>query len=254
MDLGLTGRRALITGANRGIGRVIAEVLADEGCALALCARNRDSLEAARAELAGKGVSVFADAVDVTDNDAVRRFVAESSDALGGLDIVVSNASPGSLKGDDSWVDSARGDLQAFAILADAAKPGLAASGQGAIVAISSTSALDVEMPSGPTSFGAIKAAVLHHASALARAYASAGIRVNTVSPGPIEVDGGAWGNVRQGRPDVYELVKSKLPLGRYGEPMDVANAVAFLVSARASFITGANLVVDGGMLSRVQH
>ncbi|MFI7195129.1 SDR family NAD(P)-dependent oxidoreductase [Nocardia nova] len=254
MNLGLNGRRALITGASRGIGRVIADALAGEGCALALCARSKESLETSRAELAAKGVTVFADTVDVTDPAAVRRFVTDSAEALGGLDIVVSNASPGSLKGDASWVENARGDLQAFAVLAEAAKPSLAASGQGAIVAISSTSALDIEMPSGPTSFGAIKAAVLHHASALARAYAPDGIRVNTISPGPIEFDGGAWDSVRRARPEMYELVKAKLPLGRYGDPTDVANAVAFVASPRAAFITGANVVVDGGMLSRVQH
>jgi 3-oxoacyl-[acyl-carrier protein] reductase len=254
MDLGLNGRRALITGASRGIGRVIADVLAAEGCSLALCARGEAPLKAARDELEGWGVTVFAESVDVTDPDAVRRFVAAGAEALGGLDVVVSNASPGSLKGDDSWVESARGDLQAFAVLAEAAKPHLVASGQGAVVAISSTSALDVDVPSGPASFGAIKAAVLHHASALARAWAPEGIRVNTVSPGPIEFEGGAWDQVRQGRPEVYEHVLSKLPLGRYGDPVDVANAVAFLASPRASFSTGVNFVVDGGLLSRVQH
>ncbi|MDT2005804.1 SDR family oxidoreductase [Rhodococcus opacus] len=254
MDLGLEGRRALITGGSRGIGRVVAEVLADEGCSLALCARDKDTLTAAREKLESQGATVFAEAVDVTDPDAVRRFVDASAEALGGLDVVVSNASPGNLKGDDSWVESARGDLQAFAVLAEAAKRSLAASGQGAIVAISSTSALDVDMPSGPNSFGAIKAAVLHHASALARAFAREGVRVNTISPGPIEIEGGAWDQVRQDRPEVYELIKSKLPLGRYGDAADVANAVAFLVSPRASFITGANLVLDGGLLSRVQH
>ncbi len=254
MDLELNGRRALVTGASRGIGRVIADVLADEGCALALCARSEAPLFAVRDELRARGVTVFARTVDVTDPAAVRTFVAESGEALGGLDIVVSNASPGSLKGDDSWVESARGDLQAFAVLAEAAKPLLVQSGQGAIVAISSTSALDVDLPSGPSSFGAIKAAVLHHASALARGYAADGVRVNTVSPGPIEFEGGAWGQVRQGRPEVYETVKKKLPLGRYGAPEDVANAVAFLASPKASFSTGVNLVVDGGLLSRVQH
>jgi 3-oxoacyl-[acyl-carrier protein] reductase len=254
MDLGLKGRRALITGATRGIGRAIADALADEGCSLALCARSEDALFGVRDELEQRGVTVCADAVDVTDSDALRAFVAASAEALGGLDIVVSNASPGSLKGDDSWVESARGDLQAFAILAAAAKSHLVESGQGAIVAISSTSALDVEVPSGPASFGAIKAAVLHHASALARAYAPEGVRVNTVSPGPIEFEGGAWDQVRQSRPEVYDLVKAKLLLGRYGDPVDVANAVAFLASPRASFTTGVNFVVDGGLLSRVQH
>lgn len=254
MDLGLKGRRALITGASRGIGRVIADVLSGEGCSLALCARGKEQLCTARDELDARGVTVFAETVDVGDADAVRGFVAASAEALGGLDIVVSNASPGSLKGDDAWVESARGELQAFAILAEAAKSHLVASGQGAIVAISSTSALDVDVPSGPMSFGAIKAAVLHHACALARAFAPDGVRVNTVSPGPIEFEGGAWDQVRQSRPEVYDLVKGKLPLGRYGDPFDVANAVAFLASPRAAFSTGVNLVVDGGLLTRVQH
>lgn len=254
MDLGLGGRRALVTGASRGIGRVIADVLAGEGCALALCARGEGPLLEARDALEARGVTVFAKTVDAADPAALRDFVAASGEALGGLDIVVSNASPGNLKGEDSWVESARGDLQAFAVLAESAKPLLADSGQGAVIAIGSTSALDVDMPSGPASFGALKAAVLHHASALARAYAPAGIRVNTVSPGPIEFAGGAWDEVRQGRPEVYETVRGKLPLGRYGTPVDVANAVAFLASPRSSFTTGANLVVDGGMLSRVQH
>lgn len=253
MDLELNGRRALVTGGSRGIGRTIASVLAEEGCSLALCARTEGPLFQARDELEAKGVTVFADKVDVTDPDAIRRFVAASAEALGGLDVVVSNASAGSLKGDDSWVDSARGDLQAFAILAEAAKPHLLESGQGAVVAISSTSALDVGVPSGPNSFGAIKAAVLHHASALARAWAPEGIRVNTVSPGPIEFEGGAWDQVRRGRPEVYAHVLGELPLGRYGDPVDVANAVAFLASPRASFSTGVNFVVDGGLLSRVQ-
>src|SRR5215218_5301646 len=106
MDLGLTGRRALITGASRGIGRVIAEVLADEGCALAICARSEGPLKEAQNELESRGATVFAKPVDVTDPDALRRFAQGSAEALGGLDVVVSNASPGSLKGDDSWVDS----------------------------------------------------------------------------------------------------------------------------------------------------
>lgn len=254
MDLGLKGRRALITGASRGLGRVTADVLADEGCSLAICARSEEPLKQAQAELEARGVTVFADTVDVSDPAEVRAFVAASADALGGLDVVVSNASPGSLKGDDSWVDSARGDLQAFAVLAESAKPHLVESGQGAVVAISSTSAVAVDVPSGPHSFGAIKAAILHHASALAHAWAPEGVRVNAVSPGPIEFEGGAWDQVRQGRPEVYEHVRGKLPLGRYGAPVDVANAVAFLASPRASYSTGVNFVVDGGLLTRVQH
>jgi 3-oxoacyl-[acyl-carrier protein] reductase len=254
VDLGLTGRRALVTGASRGIGRAIAETLAMEGCSLAICARGKQSLDEVAAGLSARGVKIHAQSVDVANPGAVRDFVANSAEALGGLDIVVSNASPGSLKGDDSWVDSARGDLQAFAVLADAARPWLAASDMGAIVALGSTSAVDVAFPSGPTSFAAIKAAIVQHASALARAYAGDGTRVNTVSPGPILFEGGPWDEVRQTRPEVFEKVTSQVPLGRLGGTADIADVVAFLVSTRAAFCTGLNVVVDGGMLSRVQH
>lgn len=254
MDLGLKGRRAIVTGASRGLGLAIAGTLADEGCSVAICARGKEALDEAAAQLSGKGVTVHAQPVDLTEPDAVRAFVASSAEALGGLDIVVSNASPGSLKGDDAWVESAKGDLQAFAVLAEAARPWLAASDAGAVVALGSTSAFDVAFPSGPTSFAAIKAAVVQHASALARSYASDGIRVNTVSPGPILVEGGAWGNVRDTRPEVFDRVAAQIPLGRLGDPAEVADVVAFLVSARAGFCTGLNFVVDGGMLSRVQH
>lgn len=254
MDLELRGRRALVTGASRGIGRMITETLAREGCSLAICARGEEALQKAAAEVSAFGVTVHAAVVDVTDPDAVRDFVQQSAHALGGLDVVVSNASPGSLKGDDAWITSARGDLQAFAVLAEAARPWLAQSDAGAVVAISSTSALDVAFPSGPTSFAAIKAAVLQHASALAHALAPEGIRVNTVSPGPIDFEGGAWDQVRSARPEVYEQVRGRIPLGRLGTPADVADAVAFLVSDRAAFCTGVNVVVDGGLLTRVQH
>lgn len=254
MNLGLDGRRALITGASRGIGRQIARTLAAEGCSLAICARGADALAGAAAELRERGAKVHAQPVDVGDPGQVRRFVQAAAEALGGLDILVSNASPGSVKGDEAWLTSARGDLQAFAVLAEAGRPHLARSDQAAIVAIGSTSAVDVAFPSGPTSFAAIKAAVLQHAAALARAYAPDGIRVNVVSPGPIEFAGGAWDQVKQGRPEVYRQVLDSVPLARLGDPQDVADAVAFLVSARAKFCTGVNFVVDGGMLSRVQH
>lgn len=254
MDLHLEGRRALVTGASRGIGRAIAEVLAREGCSLAICARGAEGVEKAAAELRALGATVHAEAVDVADPAAVRAFVDAAAAALGGLDVVVSNASPGSVKGDEAWVTSVRGDLQAFAVLAEAATPHLEQSGAGSVIAISSTSALDIDFPSGPTSFAAIKAAVLHHASALSWSLAPRGIRVNTISPGPVEFEGGTWAGVQQSRPEVYEKVRASLPLGRLGRPQDVADAVAFLASPRASFCTGANLVLDGGMLSRVQH
>lgn len=254
MELGLEDRRVLVTGASRGIGRVIAERFAHEGSSLAICSRTLDSLREAEAELRGIGVKVYAEAVDVSDPSALRAFVTASAAAMGGLDVVVSNASPGSVRGDDAWEISARGDVGAFAVLAEAAVPHLEKSDMASIVAISSTSAIDAAFPSGPTAFAAMKAAVLQHAGALAQSLAPKGIRVNTVSPGPILFDGGDWDAVRSSRPEVFDKVLSGLPLGRFGRREDVADAVAFLASARASYCTGVNLVVDGGMLSRIHH
>jgi 3-oxoacyl-[acyl-carrier protein] reductase len=254
VDSGLAGRRALVTGASKGIGRTVARLFAEESCSIAICARGEEGLSKVAAELAGYGVTVHAQPVDVSDPTALRDFVSASAEALGGLDIVVSNASPGSVKGDDAWVTSTRGDLQAFAVLAEAARPYLARSDAAAIVAISSTSAVDTAFPSGPTSFAAIKAAILQHAGALARVYAAEGIRVNSVTPGPIYFEGGAWDQIRAGRPELYEKALESIPLGRLGDPTDVADAVAFLAGPRAAFCVGANLVVDGGFLSRVQY
>ena len=218
MDLGLEGRRAIVTGASRGIGLEIARALAAEGCSLAICARGKEALDEAADELSRTGVTVHAQPVDMTQPEAGRDFVSSAAAALGGVDIVVSNASPGSLKGDDAWVESARGDLQALAVLAEAARSWLAASEAAAVVALGSTSGFDSAFPSGPTSFAAIKAAVIQHAAALARAYASDGIRVNSVSPGPILLQGGAWAGVRDSRPEAFEQVTGQIPRGRLGE------------------------------------
>jgi 3-oxoacyl-[acyl-carrier protein] reductase len=254
MDLGLTGAKALVTGASRGIGRAIAATLAAEGCALALCARGEEGLAKAAAELRAEGATVFAEPVDVTDPAALAGFVERSAGELGGLDLLVSNASAGNVKGPESWEASLRGDLIPFAGLVEAALPHLEASERAAVVAIGTTNASDTARPAGANSYSALKAAVVQHASALAHALAPKGIRVNTVSPGPIDFPGGAWETIRTSRPEVYEEVLAKLPIGRYGTAEDVAAAVAFLLGRTGSFCVGVNLVVDGGLLTRVQY
>jgi 3-oxoacyl-[acyl-carrier protein] reductase len=135
----------------------------------------------------------------------------------------------------------------------DAAIPHFTAAGGGAVVAVSSISGIDTGTPSAPNSYAAMKAAVIQHSSARAHALAAQGIRVNTVSPGPIEFPGGDWDRVREGRPALYDMIKEKIALGRYGRPEEVAKAIVYLASPAASFCTGVNLVVDGGMLTRVQ-
>ena len=250
MDLQLTGRKALVTGASRGLGRAIAVELAREGCDLALCARGAEPLEALAKELGG---TVYTQAVDVADEQAVTGFVETAAQELSGLDIVVSNVSASSVKGPDQWRISFQADLLAFVRIAEAAVPYLEQSDAAAIVAIGTTSAFDTLPPTSANSYAALKAAVIEHASGLGHALARKGIRVNTVSPGPIEFPGGDWDRLRQGRPEFYEGIRARIPLGRLGRAEEVARAVAFLASPAASFCTAVNLVVDGGFVSRVQ-
>ena len=252
MDLQLTGKRALVTGGSRGIGRAIAETLAEEGCALALCARGKETLDEVAARLRDQGATVHAEPVDVTDHDALAAFVDRAADELGGVDIVVSNVSAGASKSPHQWQKSLDGDLLPLVRLIEAAVPHLEKQG-GAIVSIGTTNAFDTVRPASPNAYSALKAAVLHHAAAQARALAPRGIRVNTVSPGPIEFPGGDWEKIREGRREVYDEVLGKIPVGRYGRPEDIAAAVAFLASPRSAFTNGVNFVVDGGIVTRVQ-
>jgi 3-oxoacyl-[acyl-carrier protein] reductase len=253
MELGLSGRKAIVTGASRGLGKAIAAQLADEGVDLVLCARGTGPLEETAEELRSKGVAVHTAALDVSDEDAIVPFVERAVEHLGGLDVLVSNASVGTQKGPEQWITSFKADLLAFVRLAEAALPHLQASDAGTIVSIGTTSAFDTLPPTGPNSYGAAKAAVTHHAAALARTLAPQGIRVNTVSPGPVEFEGGTWERIKEQRTEFYDAVQSRIPMGRLGSPEDVARAVTFLASPAAGYITGANLVVDGGFVSRVQ-
>ena len=250
MDLQLTGRKALVTGASRGLGRAIAVELAREGCDLALCARGAEPLEALAKEL---GTTVYTQAVDVADEQAVTGFVETAAQELSGLDIVVSNVSASSVKGPDQWRISFQADLLAFVRIAEAAVPYLEQSDAAAIVAIGTTSAFDTLPPTSANSYAALKAAVLQHASGLGHTLAPKGIRVNSVSPGPIDFPGGAWDKLHEARPEFYEGIRARIPVGRLGRPEEVARAVAFLASPAASFCTAVNLVVDGGFVSRVQ-
>jgi 3-oxoacyl-[acyl-carrier protein] reductase len=253
MDLKLQGKRALVTGASRGLGKAIAEALVDEGCAVALCARGTEALEKTAAQLRERGGQVFTQAFDVSDSAALTAFVDHAAEELGGLDVVVSNVSAGASKDADQWQRSLDGDLVPLVRLIEAAVPHLERQGGGSIVSIGTTNAFDTVRPASPNAYSAMKAAVIHHASAQAHVLARKGIRVNTVSPGPIEFPGGDWEKIREGRREVYDEVLAKIPVGRYGRPEDVAAAVAYLASPVAGFVNGVNLVVDGGIVTRVQ-
>ncbi len=250
MDLGLDGKKALVTAATRGIGLAIAQELADAGVDVAICARSEGGLESAKKDLEARGVKVFTKAVDVGDGDAIRGFVREVGEAFGGLDIVVCNASGGSAMGDDGWQGNFNVDLMGSARAVEAATPLLSESESGAIVFISSTAALEFLGVAQP--YNAIKAALIAHAADLSQALAPLGIRVNTVSPGPIFFEGGNWEMIKNAMPAIYDRALGQCAIGRMGTPEEVARAVTFLASPAASLITGANLVADGGFTKRV--
>jgi NAD(P)-dependent dehydrogenase (short-subunit alcohol dehydrogenase family) len=252
MDLGLSGKKACVTAASRGIGLAIAQQLAEEGADVALCARGAGGLESAKKELEARGVRVFTQAVDVADGAALRAFVAEAGRALGGLDVFVSNASGGAGMGENAWQANFEIDVLGAARGVEAALPLLAASDSGAVVFVSSTAAL--EYLGVPQPYNAMKAALIAHAHDLAQALAPRGIRVNCVSPGPIWFEGGNWQMIQQTMKPIYERALAQCAIGRMGTPQEVARAVVFLASPAASLITGANLVCDGGFTKRVQY
>lgn len=254
MDLGLAGKCAIVTGGSRGIGRAIAARLLQEGCAVAICARNGDEVSRAVAALgAGAQARVIGSAADVADTAAVKRFIDDAAAALGGLDIVVANVSAlGGTPDEATWRLGMEIDVLGTVRTVEAALPYLEKSAAAAIVAIASTAAL--EAFGGPRPYNAVKAAVINYVSSLATAMAPKKIRANTVSPGTIYFDDGVWGQRKREMPAVYESALAHNPMGRMGTPEEVANAVAFVASPAASFITGANLVVDGGFTRRVQY
>ena len=253
MDLGIAGKRALVTGASKGIGLAIARRLTAEGASVAVCARGEVGLKEAANLLEESGATVYSAAVDVADPEALRTFVVDAAERFDGLDIVVHNTSASAQRGPEQWMNSFNLDLMPFVTLVDAALPSLAASGAGAVVAIGTTNAIETAPPAGANSYGALKAAVIQHASALGHTLAPQGIRVNTVSPGPVWFAGGVWEGIKEKMPELYERVVAGIPLGSMATDDDVANAVVFLASPAAGHITGANLVVDGGFAKRVQ-
>lgn len=252
MDLGLKGRKVLVTGGTRGIGRAIAEMFAAEGADVAICARDKMEVAAATAALEEKGGKAFGAVVDVSDGPAVTAWVGEAAAALGGIDIVVPNVSALAVAANEAaWQAGFQTDLMGSVRVVDAAMPWLERSDAGSIVIISSVSGREVDFAAGP--YGAFKAALIHYAQGLAYQLAGKNIRANTVSPGNTYFPGGVWEKIEQGNPELFAQSLALNPTGRMGTPAEVARAVVFLASPAASFITGTNLVVDGALTRGVQ-
>lgn len=252
MDLGLKGKKAIVTGGTRGIGRAIADLLADEGCNLALCARSGAGVDEAVAALAGKGVKTHGGVVDVADTKALRAWVAEAAGALGGIDIFVANVSAlAQAMDEDSWRRSLDVDVLGTVAGVEAAIPFLEKSPCGAIVVLGTTGA--VEIAGAPRPYASVKAALAPYVKALARNLAQKGVRANMVSPGNVYFKGGVWNALEENNLELFKTMVGRNPMGRMGTPEEVANAVVFLASPRASFITGTNLIIDGALTQRVQ-
>jgi 3-oxoacyl-[acyl-carrier protein] reductase len=252
VDLGLSGLKAIITGGSRGIGRRTAEVLAEEGCAVGICARGADPVEETVRELEAKGVPAFGRAVDVADGAALKGWVEDAAEALGGLDIVIPNVSAlGGGEGEEAWYRSFEVDLLHTLRTVEAALPQLEHSGAASIVIVSTVAAREVGPFEGP--YGALKAALARYAAGLALQLAPNGVRVNVVSPGTIYIADGFWGGVEKDKPDFFAQAVAWNPLGRMGTADEVARSIAFLASPASSFTSGTNLLIDGALTRGVQ-
>ncbi|MBT9446418.1 MAG: SDR family oxidoreductase [Hyphomonadaceae bacterium] len=254
MDLGLKGKRAVVLGGTRGIGRAIAETLAGEGVDVAVCARNADQVAEAVAALKGKGVRATGAAVDITDGPALKAWVKGVGEEFGGIDVLVSNAGA-MAQGHDpaSWTQNFEVDVLGAVNAFDAAQPFLTAAagktGDAAFVIIASISAAQADNAS---SYGPMKAALIHMAKGLARQHAKAGVRVNVVSPGMVYFKGGVWNTIETNMPDFFKQAVGRNPTGRCATPQEIANAAVFLAAPVSSYTTGVNLVVDGAVSNRV--
>lgn len=249
MDLGLQNARVVLSGGTRGIGRAIAEAFIAEGATVAFCARNGDEVKSSQAAM---GESAVGSKVDITDAAAVKDWVAEAATRMGGIDIVIPNVS--ALAGGtdpEVWRLAFETDLLGSATLVNSALPWLRQSAAGAVVLISSVSGREIDMFAEP--YGVLKAALIHYGKTLSVKLAPENIRVNTVSPGNVYFADGVWGKIERETPETFAQCLAMNPMGRMATPEEVARAVLFLASSAASFTTGTNLTVDGGLTKGVQ-
>ena len=252
MDLQLKGKVAAVTGGSRGLGYASARALAAEGCHVAICARGRERLQQAASELraaAASGARIAAIAADMSSADGADAFITQAVTELGGLDVLVNNvglARGGDLEQttDADWQEAFDQTLYPTIRASRVALPHLRTRGGGVIVIVSSIFGREA---GGRMTYNAVKAAEISLSKTLAQQLAKDNIRVVGVAPGSILFPGGSWHTRQQADPKgIAEFVKRELPFGRFGRAEEVGDVIAFLASARASWISGTTVVVDG--------
>lgn len=251
MDLGLKGKKVILTGGSRGLGRASLELFAQEGCDVAFFSRNADQVAQTVKALEEHGGRVFGSAFSLDDLDAYKAWLDKAANDLGGVDIFVHNVSSSGAGTGSDWNATLQLDIMGAVAGIEALEHHLEKSADGSIILMSSTAALETFLSAN--AFNALKAALITYSKQQSQALGGKGIRVNTISPGPISFPGGNWEKIREARPELYEATAGKMVHGRFGTAEEVARTIVFVASPASSHTTGANIVVDGGYTKRVQ-
>lgn len=251
MDLGLKGKKVILTGGSRGIGRACLELFCEEGCDVAFFSRNGDQVTQTKRELEKYGVRVYGEKFDMSNLETYAEWLRSAAEWLGGCDVFVPGASASGAGATGDWQACFDLDFRGTVIGCETLLPYLEKSDAASVIIMSSTAALEKFVV--PQAFNAIKGGLLVYASQLCQDWGPKNIRVNSVSPGPISFPDGNWEMIKSGAPDLYNDTIEKFALGRFGNPVEVANSIVFLSSSRSSYTTGTNLVIDGGFTKRVQ-
>lgn len=246
--LDFSGRRVLVAGGSKGIGRAMALAFATAGARVAVCARGEPGLAALGGEAQALGLAIHTTAADLSAPDDIQRWLAEAADALGGIDVLVNNATGYGMADDEAgWAASLGVDLMAAVRASRLALPWLRQSADACILNLASIAAQQPRPGAAP--YAAAKAALMHYTTSQALALAPERIRVNAIAPGSIEFEDGLWARRRTQDPALYHGTLAKIPFGRFGQPQEIADAALFLCSPLARWITGHTLNVDGGQV-----
>ncbi len=246
--LDFRGRRVLVAGGSKGIGRAIALAFAAAGADVSVCARGEAALAEVRQSIEALGAIAHTMSCDLADEQAITAYVADAAGSLGGIDILVNNATAYGMDDDeDGWAKSLGVDLLAAVRASRAALPWLRQSDHASILHTASIAAFHASPRSAP--YAAAKAALIQYTTSQALVLAKDRIRVNAIAPGSIEFDDGLWDRRRASDPELYARTLSRIPFGRFGRPEEIANAALLLSSSLAGWITGQTLSVDGGQL-----